>query len=277
MAARVRKKKPAPSTAPAVEASPAAPAAAAQTSPAPATAPPAPLVYLDLPPADSNIPVPPPEFVAGDTADYRAVLPRDAELRALPTAVKDLGKFTNYTQILGDTAPPYEEVLRAFTAANGWSSARTRTAAWDAFCGSQEGIAWTTLRAQMERLQPSFELAAGGSSNIDTMFPGLASLLGAKKVIARKGASTRKANTKAEGEGKPATHGVVGKARQKRAAKAALAAANAVVVPAPPPVSTSTAPQTPAAAPQVSAVPASPAPVVTAQPPASGPTNGAAH
>ncbi len=152
------------------------------------------------------------------------MLPRDAELRALPNALRDLTKFTNYTQVLGDTAPPYAQILQALIAANAWSSMRTASFAWDAFCGAQEGIAWTTLRAQMVRLQPSFELAAGGPANVQTIYAGLAALLGAKKVIARKGASTRKMNKKAEAEGREPTHGKVGKSRKRAAEKAAYEA-----------------------------------------------------
>jgi hypothetical protein len=197
----------------------------ASTVPAPQTpASSAPLVYLDLPPADANIPAPPSSFVPGNSADYRAVLPRDAELRALPKAVSDLKNFTNYTQVLGETAPPYAQVLQALTVANAWSSMRTESAAWDAFCAAQEGISWTTLRTQMERLQPSFDLAASGTSNVGTLFPNLATLLGAKKVIARKGASTRKMNKEAEAKGEPQVHGSVGKKRKRAAEKAAYAA-----------------------------------------------------
>ena len=188
------------------------------------------LVLLDMPPPNANIPAPPSGFVAGDTADYRAVLPRDAELRALPIAVKDMSKFTDYTQLLGQTAPPYAEMMQALTVANAWSSMRTESAAWDAFCGSQEGISWTTLRGQMERLQPSFDLATGGTSNVTTLYPGLATLLDAKKVIARKGASTRKMNKEAEAKGETPVHGRVGKARQRKAEKAAYAATSAPAV-----------------------------------------------
>jgi len=51
-------------------------------------------------------------------------------------------------------------------------------------------------------------------------------LLAAQQVIARKGASTRKANKESRAAGKPESHGKVGKARQTAAAKAALKAAN---------------------------------------------------
>ena len=200
----------------------AAPATAAPTLQTPASS--TPLVYLDMPPADANIPAPPSSFVPGNSADYRPVLPRDAELRALPKAVNDMKNFTNYTQVLGETAPPYAQVLQALIVANAWSSMRTESAAWDAFCASQEGVSWTTLRAQMERLQPSFDLAASGTSNVGTLFPNLATLLGAKKVIARKGASTRKMNKEAEAKGEPQLHGNVGKKRKRAAEKAAYAA-----------------------------------------------------
>jgi hypothetical protein len=265
---------------------------ASTTAPAPQTsASSTQLVLLDMPPADANIPSPPSGFVPGNSADYRPVLPRDAELRALPIAVNDMKKFTNYTQVLGDTAPPYEQVLQAITVANAWSSMRTESAAWDAFCASQEGISWTTLRAQMDRLQPSFDLAANGTSNVRTLFPGLSTLLGARKVIARKGASTRKMNKEAEAKGEPQVHGAVGKKRKRAAEKAAYAAAVGAGTAAPAGAATGSAgaasaaptgsagqPVTTTAAPVATATPAQP--VATATPvgsAASAGTNGAPH
>jgi hypothetical protein len=271
----------------------------ATTTPTAATAAPAsqtsasstPLVLLDMPPANANIPSPPSGFVPGNSADYRPVLPRDAELRALPIAVNDMKKFTNYTQVLGDTAPPYAQVLQAITVANAWSSMRTESAAWDAFCASQEGISWTTLRAQMERLQPSFELAANGTSNVKTLFPGLATLLGARQVIARKGASTRKMNKEAEAKGEPQVHGSVGKKRKRAAEKAAYAAVVATGTASGAGGATGSAGAA-SGAPAVQAAPngatasagqavvTTSAPVATATPVASatsGGTNGAAH
>jgi hypothetical protein len=178
-----------------------------------------------MPPADANIPAPDPDFVPGNTADYRAALPRDAELRALSIAVKDITTFKNYAQVLGVTAPSYDQVLQALTVAYAWSSMRTKSAAWDGFSGAQEGLAWLVLRAIMTRLQPSFDLAAQGNTELASTYAGLAALLGAKKMIARKGASTRKANAKAAAEGKEPVHGRVGKARKTKAEKAAYAAA----------------------------------------------------
>ena len=54
-------------------------------------------------------------------------------------------------------------------------------------------------------------------------YPGLASLLGAKKAIAKKAAVTRRLNKKAVAEGKAPIHGRVGKKRQRAAEKAAAA------------------------------------------------------
>ena len=197
-----------------------------------------------------------------------------------------------YTQVLGDTAPPYAQVLQALTVANAWSSMRTITAAWDAFCSSQEGVSWTTLRTQMERLQPSFELAASGTSNVGTLFPNLGTLLGAKKVIARKGASTRRMNKEAEAKGEPQVHGAVGKKRKRAAEKAAYAATVGTETPTGTPTGTGNGSAGAAsAAAAVPAVPAAPsaAPVATATPGqpvaaatpvasvANGATNGAPH
>ena len=248
----------------------AAPAASAASN--------APFVYQALPPADAKIPSPPSSFVPGDSADYRAVLPRDAELRALPNALNDLLKFTNYSQVLGDTAPSYAQIVQALTAAGAWSSMRTESAAWDAFCGSQEGIAWTTLRVQMVRLQPSFELASGGPTNVKTMFAGLAALLGAKTVIAKKGASTRKMNKQATAKGEAPTHGRVGKARKRKAEKAAYAAAQgAGAAPAGAGTPAVTAQAQPTAANPSPAAAAPTAPASPAPASANGVTNGAPH
>jgi hypothetical protein len=76
------------------------------------------------------------------------------------------------------------------------------------------------LRSQMDRLRPIFELAVAGDPTIAVQFPSLAALLGAKQAIAQRSALTRKAKA----EGKPQTHGVVGKKRKKAAEKAAYAA-----------------------------------------------------
>jgi hypothetical protein len=195
------------------------------------------VVFLDPPPVTANIPAPPAGYVRPTGETFRSVLPRGGEETALPIAVKDLGKFTTYAQTLGATAPPYAQVLQTFDVANQWSSMRSRTAAWDTYCALQEGIAWTSVRAQMDRLRPSFQLAVTGDPTVATTYPGLATLLFAKKAIALRGASTRALNKKALAVGKEPLHGQAGKKRKKAAEKAAYLAANATeVAPLPTPV-----------------------------------------
>ena len=77
----------------------------------------------------------------------------------------------------------------------------------------------------MERLELAFTLAAGGEQAVATLFPSLATLLGAKKAIAQKGASTKRMNKQAIAEGREPTHGKVGRKRRKAAEKAAYAGA----------------------------------------------------
>jgi hypothetical protein len=157
------------------------------------------------------------------------------ELAALPGAVSDLQRFeADFAQMLGATGLPYDQVLQGFTVANQWTTMRKASAAWDDYCQMQEGIAWTTLRAMMDRIKPVWEVAVASDPSLAATYPSLAVLFGAKKAIAQKAAATRRLNKAAIAKGEAPIHGVVGKKRQRRAAKAALAAAGAAGTSAPP-------------------------------------------
>jgi hypothetical protein len=182
--------------------------------------------FLNPPPSTANIPAVPSNFVPESGADYRGTSPRKAELVALPLALTDLANFANYATVIGTTAPPYETLMQMFAVTNAWSSMRTASSAWDAYCQEQEGICWRTMRGGMDRLRPAFTLAASGDPTLTTRFAGLTTLLGVKQAIAKKGVSTRRANKKALAEGKAPVHGQVGKQRKKAADKAIVAAAN---------------------------------------------------
>jgi hypothetical protein len=249
----------------AVAESVAAPAVNAAPPPATASPPPAASVMvLDLPPADANIPAVPKGAVTTGS-DHAAPAPRQAELEQMPQALKDIAKFTNYTETFGTSAPPYALLVQVLTVAAAWSSMRVDTAAWDEFSVSQESLAWATLRLLLADLQTSFAKLKNGA----TTYPGLAALLGAKSLIARKGVATRQANKLAKAEGREPVHGKVGKQRQKAAEKAAYAAAQTVpVTPAP-----TDAPSV--AAPAVTTAPAQTQPTVVT--PANGVTNGGTH
>ncbi|HEY2511404.1 MAG TPA: hypothetical protein VGI39_11135 [Polyangiaceae bacterium] len=180
---------------------------------------------LPLPP--SLITPAPPQGYEPTTGDnFRGVKPWAAELVLLPKAVEDLARFASeYASVLGSSAPPIAHVVVALTVAGQWSTERAASAAWDGYCRDQEGSAWLLINGIMERLRPAFALAVKADPSIGSTYPSLRELIEVRKVSALKGVSTRQRNKKALAEGKPATHGAAGRARQKRAAKAALAAA----------------------------------------------------
>jgi hypothetical protein len=204
--------------------------------------------YLPPPPANAVIPVPPSGTSSPNGANYTAFLPRSTEEAALVNAVADLRKCTNFSTLFGATALPYAQVLQAFDVGNQWTTMRNQTAAWDAYCQTQEGMCWQTIRAMMDRLRPAFDLAVTGDATIASTMPGLATLLGARKAIAAKAVATKKANKAAIARGEAPTHGKVGKRRLKAAQKALLPAAKAAVSAPPPTASTQAAPATPSPA-----------------------------
>jgi hypothetical protein len=81
------------------------------------------------------------------------------------------------------------------------------------------------MRPDLLQLGQVFLIAAQTNPELLTLYPGLAALLCAKKSIAQRAASTRRLNSAAKAKGEPQVHGVVGKTRQRRAEKAALAKA----------------------------------------------------
>jgi hypothetical protein len=187
--------------------------------------------FLAPPPPPDPAFVPPPGFVGDNRMDFRGVLPRTAELVALPMAVEDLRKFVDYTQVMGSKAPPWAQVIAAFDVTNQWSSARTRADAWDLFARTQEGVAWTLLRTLIAQVAPTFGVAVASDPAMASSLPGLTTLLGVKSAIAKKAASTKKANAKQTADGEEPTHGKVGKRAARAAARAALAEKLAAIGP----------------------------------------------
>ncbi|MGO9708926.1 MAG: hypothetical protein ACLQBL_08690 [Polyangiaceae bacterium] len=210
------------------------PATATPATAAPVASAPAAIEFIALPPASANIPAPPTGWVPRPGADYRGTQPKAGELTNIEGAISDLQRFTNFAQVLGSTVPPVDQIIHLFQAGSQWSAMRVATASWDVFAGAQEGLSWGAIRAVMAALRPSFDLAVQVNSGLATMYPSLASVLAAQQVIARKGASTRAANKADKAAGRVPSHGKVGKANQKRAAKAALEATTASA-PTPPP------------------------------------------
>jgi hypothetical protein len=136
---------------------------------------------------------------------------------------------------------------------------------WEKYCHTQEGMAWLIIRSMMDRLRPAYDLAVIGDESIKSTMPGLATLLGAKKAIAQKAVSTRRANRLAIANGEAPTHGAVGKKRVKSAQKSLLPVAKEQVAAE---AKQGTAPVVTPATPNAPASPASP-------PAAATPGNGA--
>jgi hypothetical protein len=243
----------------------ATPAAATTAAASPAQPPPAStpgavtalgsgVVPIAPPPAGANIPVSPKGWQAPLGADYRGTQPKNAELATIAGAIADLQRFTTYEQVLGTSVPSRADVIQLFTVANEWSTMRGATASWDIYAAAQEGLAWAAIRAVMETLRPAFDLASSANKSLATQLPSLAGLLDAQKVIARRSAATRAANKGEKAEGRPETHGKVGRSRARAAAKAALAAQQAASASAgaaggaPGPAQAAEAPATPPAA-----------------------------
>jgi hypothetical protein len=234
----------------------------------PAAAP-APVLSVDPPPAGANIPTPPVGFTPATPGEFRSVVPRKSELAAMPQALIDLGKFTDFDKLFSGIGLTQAEITQCLFVGSLWSTMRASTSQWDEYSVLQEGYAWRAIRAILLRLEQAFLLAAQANPTLVSTYPGLAGLLGAKKSIAQRGASTRRLNNAARAKGEPEIHGVVGKKRQRRAEKAALAK-SAPVTPgavAPPPAG-------PVAQATPVAVVVAPSPVPA---PANGGANGGAH
>ena len=97
----------------------AAPASAAPAASSSATsASSLPPIDLAAPPANALIPPVPSDYVSKSGATYRNVSPKKTELLVLAQAVKNLALFTSYTQVMGTSAPSYQETLALFTVVN---------------------------------------------------------------------------------------------------------------------------------------------------------------
>jgi hypothetical protein len=170
---------------------------------------------IPLPPPDANIPAVPSGFVPALGDEFRGVPPKTAHMAALPDVLEELDRFDDFAAVFGKTTPPHALTLQVVQAAFAWSGQRARMRAWDAYCRTQEGLAWRDLRAIMNRLGSAYDLAVRTDSTIASRYPGFARLLGASRDISRRGVETRRANAKLLLEGRDPFKGSVGKLRRK--------------------------------------------------------------
>ena len=247
---------PAPATAPAqppsatpASAAPAAPVAAAPAPAAPAAAPsdpsPTPPASsddgdgVDFPvntPPDVTVPPVPAGFIPVNPLDLRGWRPLQSELASVPDAILELDDFPNYTALFGITAPPASQVSARLTVAAAWTTLFASTTAWYTYVKSQEGMAWKDALELVEKLKAPFQLAAASNPALLNQYPGIARMLGAQQLVAKRAHSTQAKN-------------------KMQAAKDALVAAAAGTP----------APAAPPAAGAAAAAPAAPTRVVTVQ------------
>ena len=200
---------------------------------------PADVVFVQPPPPGVNIPPNPPGFQPPKGGFARGTRPKKSELMAMPDALTEMKSFNDWLGTLGKNMPPLDQTVQTFDAACAWSILRVATKAWDKYSSAEEGMAWVQVRALMDVIKPAFELAAKLDPSLPGKYPKLATLLGAKKLIAAKSVTARTANKQAKAAGQPEYHGEVGKKRQRQAEKAA-AAAQGHTAPAPSPAVTPT-------------------------------------
>jgi hypothetical protein len=224
------------------------------------------LIFVKLPPADANTPVPPKGFIPTTGTDFRGVLPRSLEIAVLADAVSEISRFPEFSQVFGKTVPPQAFVTQVMTAAEQWSTMRNASSNWDVYCRTQEGLAWQAARTLLGSMKASFVLAANVDDTLATQNPSLVALFDAKATIAKRGAATRKANREATLAGKEPTQGKALKKAAKVAKLVAEANAKAAAdAPASPPVTVV----------QPSPVPVASAPAASAVAANSGSSNGA--
>jgi hypothetical protein len=169
------------------------------------------LVVVKPPPADANIPSVPEGTEPTNGTDYRGLLPKKTELAVLGDVVTELENSTEFTALFGRTMPSVAFIIQVLTAANQWSMMRNKTDAWDLYARTQEGLTWVNARALMTKMKPVFEATASANADVATQFPSLGILLGAAKVIAKRGVATRKGNAKSKAKGEAPTKGAVAK------------------------------------------------------------------
>jgi hypothetical protein len=178
---------------------------------------------FSMPPAGLEIASPPAGFVPTNGADYRGVNPSKAELAVLGGAVMELQGCPNLTAVFGKAVSNPALLLGVFGAASAWSSTRAKSSAFDEYCRTEEGLAWLDLRNTLRKVQPVIMQAIAADPVTAAQFTNLGRLLTAKSAAAQRAVATRKANKEKEAKGETVTRGYAAKAKQKAAAKAALA------------------------------------------------------
>jgi len=141
---------------------------------------------------------------------FKGYYPSSIELESMPGVVNDLGAFTEYTNVLGNSAVPASTLTSRIVLALGWRGVRDTTEAWDEYVKVQDALAWKSAMTALDEVKPLFLFAVSKNPSLATTYSWLAKLFNAPKAISEQ-ANATKAKNKA--------------AKAKTAAEAATAAA----------------------------------------------------
>ena len=71
-------------------------------------------IFVKLPPADANTPVPPKGFIPTTGTNFRGVLPNTVGIAVLADAVTEISRFPEFSAVFGKTVPPQATVAQVF-------------------------------------------------------------------------------------------------------------------------------------------------------------------
>lgn len=185
---------------------------------------------VDAPPAVA-LPTVPSNFVPANPADLRGYRPMASEIAAVPDAVTELQGFTGYTALFGITAPPVDQLTQRLGVAAQWTSVLSQTTGWYKYVKSQEGMAWKDALVMVEQMKVPFQLASTANPALLSQYPGLARLLGASTVVAKRAVATKKRN-QAAATGDAADAGAAGATSAPAAGTTGANGANEAAAPA---------------------------------------------
>jgi hypothetical protein len=187
---------------------------------------------VDDPPTVQAPPVPegfvPPPNLLG----YRAFAPRQLELMSLPGIITDLGNFTDYTSVIGVSAPPAATVQSKISTGLSWRKAHVLSEAWAAYVRSENAMAWKEATTLLDEIKPFFAYALAKNANLATAYPSLAAYFASTKAATAKATATREKNAKGKAATAVANATAAAVAAATATAVAATKAEVAAVVPA---------------------------------------------
>jgi hypothetical protein len=123
-----------------------------------------------------------------DTLGFRVLASQAA---AVPDAIAELQSFASYTAVFGITAPDVGQLTQRLAVAFQWTTLLSQTAAWYKYSKSQYLMAWKDALLLVDSLKAPFDLASTANPALLSQYPGIARLLGAKSIVAKRAAASR--------------------------------------------------------------------------------------